>query len=361
MIYFVLTGLLLVLSLLCIVPAPTNFLWKLSIGFMEWGHYFALFCVILVIVLFRKNLYFQASIGLVAMFLFLSPVIRSYFISGTLPDGSKLKGLSLKVLFAGYSTPKQSAQVFTYGQDKERQSLAFYKTAKPNRPCIIMVHGGGWDSGDYNQLGELNYYLVDKGYNIAAINYRLSPEVHFEEQLNDLIQAKNFVKEHAVELEIDSTELFWAGRSAGGQLVLMAANRDNDKNVKGVIAFYPPADVLWGYSVPGNPLIMDSRKVLDNFIGATAFEKPDLYIKASANYHLNPNLPPHLLIHGQSDVMVAYEHTRKMNAGLKQYKVPHWTLTLPWATHGFDFAFNGPASQLSNQYILTFLNHFSTK
>jgi acetyl esterase/lipase len=62
-----------------------------------------------------------------------------------------------------------------------------------------------------------------------------------------------------------------------------------------------------------------------------------------------------LFVNGEPDVLVAYEHTRRMNIKLTAEGVRHMVLNLPWATHGFDYAFNGPGSQLSIYTVERFL------
>jgi acetyl esterase/lipase len=65
---------------------------------------------------------------------------------------------------------------------------------------------------------------------------------------------------------------------------------------------------------------------------------------------------PTLIIHGENDVLVSPEHSRRLNLKLKQNGIKHFYLKLPWATHGFDFNLNGPGGQLATYTVERFLN-----
>jgi acetyl esterase/lipase len=148
-------------------------------------------------------------------------------------------------------------------------------------PCIIVVHGGSWSSGDSKQLPELNSFLAAKGFNVAAINYRMAPKYQTPAPVEDIKQALAYLTKHAGELHIDTNKFVLLGRSAGAQIALLAAYTLHDKRIKGVIDFYGPADMVWGYSIPSNPLIMDSRKVMERYIGGSYKQVPAKYVACS--------------------------------------------------------------------------------
>jgi len=101
---------------------------------------------------------------------------------------------------------------------------------------------------------------------------------------------------------------------------------------------------------------MDSRKVMVNYIGGTYEKVPHKYVACSPIEFVDKQSPPTLILHGKNDVLVAYEHSRRLNEKLQQNGIKHYWLQLPWATHGFDFTLNGPGGQLSTYAVLQFLN-----
>jgi dipeptidyl aminopeptidase/acylaminoacyl peptidase len=140
-------------------------------------------------------------------------------------------------------------------------------------------------------------------------------------------------------------------------VALVAAYTLNDPCIKGMIAFYTPADMVWGYSMPGNPRIMDSRRVLRNYLGGPYEKVPQNYEKATAMNYVSAHTPPTLMLHGQKDEMVAYEHNIRLKKVLDRYRIKNTIVTLPWATHGFDYNFSGPGAQISTWSIEYFLKY----
>ncbi len=234
--------------------------------------------------------------------------------------------------------------------------LDFYRSQRLRSPCIVLVHGGGWDGGNRNQMPALNSFLADKGFAVATLDYRLAPRHTYPAPLEDCAAALDFLRENADRLGIDPKVFILCGRSAGGQIALQAAYTLKGKGIQGVIAFYAPADMVFGYTHPGNPRVLDSRAILSAYIGCAYPQCPERYQNASPLNTVTGNSPPTLLLHGKSEVVVDCEHTVRLRTRLEHLGVPHSVLEIPWATHGFDYVFHGPASQLANHAILGFLD-----
>jgi dipeptidyl aminopeptidase/acylaminoacyl peptidase len=79
------------------------------------------------------------------------------------------------------------------------------------------------------------------------------------------------------------------------------------------------------------------------------------YILASPVSRVAADTPPTLLIHGGQDQLVRAENMNLLADKLKEAGVPHKTLFIPYAQHGFDYNFNGWGSQISESAILGFL------
>jgi acetyl esterase/lipase len=367
MVKLILAVLLFLISLLTVFKAPAYALWLLAILIDEFPWIPILLTILLLVLNLRTTAYPLAanSLLLLAFILFLSPVLRANLVSkylrnnlisafGELPEqGSKPAFLATK-MFCGNDTV--ACKTLAYASEGKNLLLDFYPaSATGKRPCVIVVHGGSWKSGDSKQLPELNSYLAKQGYQVAAINYRLAPGAKCPAQVEDVADALTFLKTRSDEWKIDTSQFVLLGRSAGAQIALLAAYTLKDPDIKGVIDFYGPADMVWGYSIPSNPLIMDSRKVMEDYLGGTYQAYPQYFENSSPLLHVTRQSPPTLLMHGQNDVLVAYEHSKRLNEALKENGVKHYLLTLPWATHGFDYNFNGPGAQLSTYAVSYFL------
>jgi acetyl esterase/lipase len=358
-------------ALLAVLPAPTNFLWKVSVAITEWGHIFAFIIILPFFFPWWNSVAGKAGFGfaLAGFILAWTPVIRAYRVADKLPQQlqeafgpppAHKNILSIKTLFTGVSCQKAAYETIKYVESDSGEFIVdLYRSADQTvkSPCVVVVHGGAWEGGDSRQLPALNSYLADKGYTVAAVTYRLAPRHIAPAASDDVKAAIAFIKKKSQAFNIDSTKLALLGRSAGGQVALIAAYSLNDPDIKGMIAFYTPADMVWGYSLPGNPLIMDSRRVLRNYLGGPYEEVPRNYEKATAMNYVNPNTPPTLMIHGKKDEMVAYGHNIRLKKVLDQHAIKNTIVTLPWATHGFDYNFSGPGAQISTYSIECFLKY----
>ncbi|HVV53770.1 MAG TPA: alpha/beta hydrolase [Mucilaginibacter sp.] len=363
---------LFLLSLLAVLRGQAYYLWLLSIAVTEFPLVFAFGTVVMLITGFWVNKYQWSGtiIGIIALVLFISPVFRSWLVSRHLKQDlawafgkegikSDVKPFSIAKFFKLKFRDTVACRTLTYVTygDGTKVTLDFFPSQLPgNRPCVIVVHGGSWTSGDNKQLPDLNSYLAQKGYHVAAINYRLAPRYQTPAPVEDIHQAMNYLREHAGQLSIDTNKFTLLGRSAGAQIALLAAYTLHDKDLKGVIEFYGPTDMVWGYSIPSNPLIMDSRKVMNEYVGGTYNQVPQKYHDCSPLFFVDRNSPPTLMIHGINDPLVSYIHAIKLQAMLKEKHVPHYWLKLPWATHAFDFNLYGPGGQLSTYAVEQFLN-----
>ena len=378
---------LLLISLLAVFRAPAYPLWLLSVIVQSFPWIFAALVLLLLFTGGYGGRYglINALASALALVLYLSPVIRAYTtarglgpklqlafrviqLHGDSADTDRINKGKAQMAAAQKSAAFQWQRMFTgisavpshtltYGSaDGVNLTLDLYPAQQPGpRPCVIVIHGGSWAGGDSRQLPELNSRLAKDGYTVAAINYRLAPRYHNPSPVKDVETALNYLRSHATELSIDSNTFVLLGRSAGAQIALLAAYTLQDPAIKGVIDFYGPADMVWGYSAPANPLVMDSRKVMSDYLGGPYPAVPQNYVNSSPIAFVTRLSTPTLLIHGQQDPLVAYEHSTRLNRKLADSGVKHFLLTLPWATHGFDYTLNSPAGQLSTYSVEEFL------
>lgn len=365
----ILLVLLFLTSLLTLFTAPAYYLWLLAVLVGEYGLFFIAATLILLISgRFIKSKYNRVGTltGLLALLIFLLPITRAYLISRQLPaqmvkvlslkPNDDLHSFTLSKLFQ--KDPVSLPKTFTYVNYPDTSLTLDYYSSKVTgkRPCVLVVHGGSWSSGDSKQLPELNTLLAGKGYQVASINYRLAPKWHNPAPVEDVRAALAYLSRYADELQIDTTKFVLLGRSAGAQIALLAAYTLKHPGVKGVIDFYGPADMVWGYSLPAPKLVMDSRRVMANYLGGYYPQVPQNYKASSPVEYVDSASVPTLIIHGANDALVAYDHSRRLNDKLQQFGVPHYWLSLPWATHGFDHHLNGPGGQLSTCAVLRFLD-----
>jgi acetyl esterase/lipase len=234
--------------------------------------------------------------------------------------------------------------------------LDFYPAiGRAAAPCVIVVHGGGWDSGDRGQIPQFNDMLARRGYAVADISYRLAPAATWPAQRDDVVAAVAFVKAHAAAWNVDAARLVIMGRSAGGQIAEASAYFLNDPAVRGVIALYAPSDMnfAWKYSSPDDAL--NSPKLMRQFLGGTPETARAAYDSASALPLVGPKSPPTLLVHGTIDTLVWHRHSVRLSARLSEAGVPNLFLSMPWGVHALEFNPSGPSGQLTDYAVDWFL------
>ena len=354
-------------SLLVIFRAPTNLLWYVSILITEFCWIFILPVVMLLLWKTGSTPYqlIGTVLGLATIGLLLVPIIQAYSLGQKLEkefeaifptkNGSPTLPFQPLKMMTGIGASKVNAKTFVY-DDNKGLKLDFYTSQNAGiRPCVIVIHGGSWAAGDSKQLPELNSELAKEGYHVASMNYRLAPDHHYPAPIEDVQTALQFLNNNAGSLLIDTGGYVLLGRSAGAQIALSAAYTLKEEKIRGVIDFYGPTDMVWGYENPTNPLVLDSRKVMEDYLGGTLTEKRDEYIHSSATETVTTQTPATLMIYGENDPLVSPRHGTRLSVKLKEKGIRFFEFYLPWGTHGFDYTLNGPGGQLSTWAVKRFL------
>jgi acetyl esterase/lipase len=186
-----------------------------------------------------------------------------------------------------------------YGEREVKLDLYLPKQpASAKIPCIVVVHGGGWRSGDKNRFAHIAGKLAEEGFAAACIGYRLIPEVEFPAPVVDCKAAVRWVRANAAKHGLDPDRIGAIGGSAGGHLVAMLGTSDAVAKLEGeggnagvssrvhaVVAMATPADMTQG-RVGGT-------------LGA------ELARLISPVTHVSSKSAPVLLLHGTKDTLVA--------------------------------------------------------
>ncbi|MEI6466624.1 MAG: alpha/beta hydrolase [Verrucomicrobiota bacterium] len=359
------------ISLLNVVRAPAWAPWRLAVVTGEYGHWFAPAAISLaVLVWFLRDqgaAWCGAALLLcgVATALLLKPVYDARRIAAALPaqlavqfpaGAAPAEPFDIRLL---YSVEAPATATVTKQAISPRLPFDLYRpagipAARP-LPCVVMIHGGGWESGDRGQLAHFNHWLAGEGWAVAAISYRLAPAYPWPAQRDDVLAAVAHLKAHAGELGLDPTRLVLMGRSAGGQLAQVIGYTAVDPAIRGVIALYAPSDLIFGYVNTVEDDMLKSPALMRRFLGGTPESARPAYESASALFHVTRRSPPTLLLHGTNDALVWHRHSQRLDAKLAEAGVPRVLLELPWATHGFEYNLHGPGGQLTTYAVAWFL------
>lgn len=104
-----------------------------------------------------------------------------------------------------------------YG-NRELQLNLYRPDNNEKYPALLMVHGGGWNSGDRSLQIPLAQHIATYGYVTIPVEYRLIPEALYPAGLHDIKTAVRWIRANAGQYGIDTTRIAISGCSAGAQL-----------------------------------------------------------------------------------------------------------------------------------------------
>ncbi|SMG18300.1 alpha/beta hydrolase [Cedecea sp. NFIX57] len=139
-------------------------------------------------------------------------------------------------------------------------------------PTVIYYHGGCFVSGGFathdNQLRQLAFH---SGCRVIAVQYRLAPEHTYPAAHDDAERAAILIRQHAMNLGVDSERITLAGDSAGGHIALVTALRlkaAGESLPANLMLIYPMLDAgatLPSYRQNGEDYVITRDTLLSGF------------------------------------------------------------------------------------------------
>lgn len=195
---------------------------------------------------------------------------------------------------------------------------AFYPTTKSNQKqkAVIIIHGGGWRSGDKSQHYPLAQHLAQLGYVCFTPEYRLSTEALYPAAVHDMKASVRWVRKHAKKYNIDPDQITVMGFSAGGELAafLGATNGMKDfegngynKKISSTVNALVDIDGTLSFVHPESGEGDDSKRTSAGtyWFGYSKKDNPALWQQASPLTHVGKQSPPTLFINSSVDRMHA--------------------------------------------------------
>lgn len=186
---------------------------------------------------------------------------------------------------------------------------AFYPKlpSETNHTAIIIVHGGGWRSGNRSQHYPLAAKLASLGYTCFTPEYRLSTEALFPAGVYDVKAAIRWVKAKAKDYYIDTSRIVILGFSAGGELAAFMGTTGNMPLFEGTnchsafgsqVNAVVDIDGTLSFDHPEGREGDDSKRVsaATYWFGYPKKDNPILWKAASPLSYVGPKTPPTLFI-----------------------------------------------------------------
>ena len=102
-----------------------------------------------------------------------------------------------------------------------------------NPPLIVYVHGGAWRGGSKSDVPIAK--LIEHGFAIASVDYRLSTQAPFPAQIQDIKAAIRFLRAKAELFHLSTSRIAIIGSSAGGHLAALVGVTNGNKVLEGTI------------------------------------------------------------------------------------------------------------------------------
>lgn len=132
-------------------------------------------------------------------------------------DDYDTKRLSTQEMSEGVSVIKDIPYI--EDADAYRMLDIYYPAGEVEKlPVIVDIHGGGLMYGDKDMNRIYASRLAARGYIVVTVNYRLCPDVLYDDQVRDIMAAYKWLAEHGTEYNCDLNNAYVVGDSAGGQL-----------------------------------------------------------------------------------------------------------------------------------------------
>lgn len=187
---------------------------------------------------------------------------------------------------------------------------------KKNAPCLIIIHGGGWRSGDRTHHHEMAKVLASRGYVVVTPSYRLSTHALYPAAMVDAKTAIRWTRANTKSLGINPEKIALAGFSAGGQMAALVGTTNDEtlydksetlKSESPRVASVIDLDGILAYIHPESGEGDDSRNIsaATYYFGFSKTEKPELWHEASALNHVSAGDPPILFVNSSQERMHA--------------------------------------------------------
>ena len=186
-------------------------------------------------------------------------------------------------------------------------------------PLVVWIHGTTWRDGSKDDCPVT--WLVDKGYAVASVGYRLTNTAVFPAPFEDCLEAVDHLQDNAATWNLDPSRFAIAGSAAGGHLAALVGLADNH-------VVDPARPRVCGVCVVSAPTLLTTLGPAQDRAGSPASllvggplpEFRETAQRASPLTHVSSHAPPFLIIHAKGhdgDTAVPIEQSRQFDEALR--------------------------------------------
>lgn len=313
--------------------------------------------------------------GIIYIAFQVSPWPSALLIRSAFNDGAEKK---VKIMEKYVPQDVSSVQNIQYKQDNKDAYLdVFYpnsvKNTNKNLPTVVWIHGGGWISGNKDNVANYLKILAGKGYTTVGINYSIAPEKKYPIPVIQTNEALNYINQNAENLHIDKNQIVLAGDSAGSQISAQVATLTTSPSYAKLVGISPTLKSsqlsgmllncgAYDIGIINSDGDSEGAKLLRTFLwsysGQKDFMKDKELMQASVINYVTPDFPPSFITAGNDDPLLPQSKAfvkKLISLGVSTTILFYPQNYSPPLPHEYQFNLDTAAGQKALSEMVTFL------
>lgn len=258
-----------------------------------------------------------------------------------------MKHLALFLLAAVSACAQSTTIDVEYGRVGDTVlKLDLHLPKAQNPRVLVYVHGGAWRAGSKSDVPVAA--LLDHGFAIASVDYRLSTQARFPAQIHDIKAAIRFLRAKSSLFHLNTDKIAIVGSSAGGHLAALTGvtnglqalegdigeHLDQSSDIACIVSLYGASNLQSILSQSTEFGLRMRIPALELLLGDVPEKAPALARLASPVAQLDAKDPPLLLIHGDADPQMPPQQSQELAKAYEAEKLPVKLIMLPGSKHG---------------------------
>lgn len=220
-----------------------------------------------------------------------------------------------------------------YGSEVRQKMNVFLPASRSHDSTnvIVLIHGGGWVSGDKNDFDTFGNAFRIQGIAAVTMNYRYADAakgIDYSDLLDDVGSALKCLADSSRRYTVKAENICLLGHSAGGHLALLYAySRNSDRKVGKVVSLAGPTDL-------DDKLFLSISGVTDLVNELTGYNTSKRVDASPVNH---ASAVTTYLYHGKSDAIVPWQQSEKLFSLISNRNPKNKISLIENCGHGFNF------------------------
>lgn len=231
-------------------------------------------------------------------------------------------------------------------------------------PLLIYIHGGGLRQG--SKAAGAGFIeapdLLNAGFMVISIDYRLAPEYKLPAMIEDVKCAIRAFRARAKEFNIDPDRIGVWGSSSGGFLAAFLGTSGGESQfdvgeylgvssrVQAVVDMFGPTNFM---TMPGDRPYNDEVTHDEQIFGTNDKSDP-IYTISSPVTYVSSDDPPFLILHGDADTSIPLSQSQELYEKLVAAGVDVTFVVVIGGEHGLRTVGEWPTEEMITQMIVYF-------